>query len=397
MLRRDDVDAVTICTPSGVHADGAVAALDAGKHVVVEKPIDITLAAADRIIDAEKRSGKTVAVISQHRFDRPPRRSSQAVRDGHLGTITSAIASHAWWRGQTYYDSGDWRGTWALDGGGAVMNQTVHTINLMITTLGTPVEVFAYTACLAHERIEVEDTAVAVVKFASGALGIIHGTTAAYPGLDASLRVFGSKGSAVITNDELIFLHAERRDRPGDRHGTRRPGATRSPTTTSWSRTSSGWAAAHRRQLADFVDAVATGRAPRVGTAEARTSLSVILAMYESAGVRSSLGCACERRPRLAVNPIAYWLAGGMPDRTTRTLGPAFAELAEIGYTAVKADVPDDMAAEDYLPWLASFGLEPALSLYSGAFADRATHAEQAEAARGSSRPGRRRSASGTA
>ena len=133
------------------------------------------------------------------------------MRDGQLGTITSAIASHAWWRGQTYYDSGDWRGTWALDGGGAVMNQTVHTINLMITTLGTPVEVFAYTACLAHERIEVEDTAVAVVKFASGALGVIHGTTAAYPGLDASLRVFGSKGSAVITNDELVFLHAERR------------------------------------------------------------------------------------------------------------------------------------------------------------------------------------------
>ena len=214
MLRRDDIDAVTICTPSGLHADGAVAALDAGKHVVVEKPIDITLAAADRIIDAEKRSGKTVAVISQHRFDRSTEKVQQAVRDGHLGTITSAIASHAWWRGQSYYDSGDWRGTWALDGGGAVMNQTVHTINLMITTLGTPVEVFAYTGRLAHERIEVEDTAVAVVKFASGALGMIHGTTAAYPGLDASLRIFGSKGSAVITDDELVFLHANAGDAP---------------------------------------------------------------------------------------------------------------------------------------------------------------------------------------
>jgi inosose dehydratase len=87
-------------------------------------------------------------------------------------------------------------------------------------------------------------------------------------------------------------------------------------------------------------------------------------------------------RPRLAVNPIAYWLAGGVPDRTTRTLGPAFTELAEIGYTAVKADVPDDMAAEDYLPWLASFGLEPALSLYNGSFDDRETHQQQAEAAR---------------
>ena len=235
VLRRDDIDAVTICTPSGLHADGAVAALEAGKHVVVEKPIDITLAAADRIIDAEKRSGKTVAVISQHRFDRSTEKVPHAVRDGHLGTITSAIASHAWWRGQSYYDSGDWRGTWALDGGGAVMNQTVHTINLMITTLGTPVEVFAYTGCLAHERIEVEDTAVAVVKFASGALGIIHGTTAAYPGLDASLRVFGSKGSAVITDDELVFFHANAGDAP-EIGMQGRPRRTRSPTTTCWGR-----------------------------------------------------------------------------------------------------------------------------------------------------------------
>jgi UDP-N-acetyl-2-amino-2-deoxyglucuronate dehydrogenase len=282
MLRRDDIDAVTICTPSGLHADGAVAALDAGKHVVVEKPIDITLPAADRIIDAEKRSGKTVAVISQHRFDKSTEKVQQAVRDGHLGTITSAIASHAWWRGQSYYDSGDWRGTWALDGGGAVMNQTVHTINLMITTLGTPVEVFAYTACLAHERIEVEDTAVAVVKFASGALGMIHGTTAAYPGLDASLRVFGSKGSAVITDDELVFFHAHAGEAP--EIGMQAPVAenqvTDDDTLGPQDRPLGG---AHRRQFADFIDAVTTGRPPRVGTAEARTAVSVILAMYESA------------------------------------------------------------------------------------------------------------------
>jgi UDP-N-acetyl-2-amino-2-deoxyglucuronate dehydrogenase len=282
MLRRDDIDAVTICTPSGLHADGAVAALDAGKHVVVEKPIDITLPAADRIIDAEKRSGKTVAVISQHRFDKSTEKVQQAVRDGHLGTITSAIASHAWWRGQSYYDSGDWRGTWALDGGGAIMNQTVHTINLMITTLGTPVEVFAYTGCLAHERIEVEDTAVAVVKFASGALGMIHGTTAAYPGLDASLRIFGSKGSAVITDDELVFFHANVGDAP--EIGMQAPIAENQVTDADTLRPEDhGLGLGHRRQLADFIDAVSTGRAPRVGTDEARTAVSVILAMYESA------------------------------------------------------------------------------------------------------------------
>jgi UDP-N-acetyl-2-amino-2-deoxyglucuronate dehydrogenase len=242
----------------------------------------VSLAAVDRIIDAEKRSGRTVAVISQHRFDRSTEKVLQAVRDGHLGTVTSAIASHAWWRGQTYYDSGDWRGTWALDGGGAIMNQTVHTINLMVTAVGTPVEVFAYTGCLAHERIEVEDTAVAVVKFASGALGMIHGTTAAYPGLDASLRVFGSKGSAVISNDELVFLHGNAGDAP-EIAMSEMTGLNQVTADDALSPEDVPLGHAHRRQLADFVDAARTGRPPRVSTADARTSLSVILAMYESA------------------------------------------------------------------------------------------------------------------
>ena len=282
VLRRDDVDAVAICTPSGLHADGAVAALEAGKHVVVEKPLDTTLAAADRVIAAERRAGRTVAVISQHRFDPSTERVVRAVRDGHLGAITSAIASHAWWRGQSYYDSGEWRGTLALDGGGAVLNQTVHTIDLLVAVAGTPVEVFAYTACLAHERIEVEDTAVAVVKFASGALGMIHGTTAAYPGLDASLRVYGTKGSAVISDDELVFLHTN----PGDAPEIAMSELTGLNQVTPDDRTDPGdqpLGRAHRRQLADFVEAATTGRAPRVGTTQARTALAVVLAMYESA------------------------------------------------------------------------------------------------------------------
>ena len=146
---------------------------------------------------------------------------TQAVRDGSLGRITSAIVSHAWWRGQSYYDSGDWRGTWAMDGGGATMNQTVHTIDLMVSILGVPVEVFAYTACLAHERIEVEDTAVAVVKFDSGALGIIHATTAAYPGLDASLRIFGIQRIRSHLRRRTHIPPPEQRRSPRNRHAGR--------------------------------------------------------------------------------------------------------------------------------------------------------------------------------
>ncbi|SDO87971.1 Predicted dehydrogenase [Nakamurella panacisegetis] len=282
LLARPDIDAVTVCTPSGLHADVAVDALEAGKHVVVEKPIDISLGAADRIIAAEARSGRKVTVISQHRFDRSTEKVLDAVRAGHLGTVTSAIASHAWWRGQTYYDSGDWRGTWALDGGGAIMNQSVHTINLMVTTVGTPVEVFAHTACLAHERIEVEDTAAAVVKFSSGALGLIHGTTAAYPGLDASLRIFGTKGSAVISDDELVFFHENVGPAPEIQMSS---GTGLNQVTPDFrlDPADAGLGDAHQRQLADFVEAIRTDRQPRVSTTDARTSLAVILALYESA------------------------------------------------------------------------------------------------------------------
>ncbi len=282
LLASDEIDAVCVCVPSGLHADVAVAALEAGKHVVVEKPIEVSLEAADRLIAAETASGRTVAVVSQHRFDRSTEKVLDAVRAGRLGTVTSIIASHAWWRGQSYYDSGDWRGTWALDGGGATMNQTVHTINLLITMAGTPVEVFSYTACLAHERIEVEDTAVAVVRFDSGALGMIHATTAAYPGLDARLAVHGSKGSAVISDDGLIYFH----ETLGEAQEIAMSSGTAGNQVTDADRLNPaefGLGLSHRAQLSDFIEAVHTGRAPRVTTSDARTTLAVILAMYESA------------------------------------------------------------------------------------------------------------------
>ncbi|MBV9313878.1 MAG: Gfo/Idh/MocA family oxidoreductase [Pseudonocardia sp.] len=282
-LNRHDVDAVAVCTPSGTHADLAVAALRAGKHVVIEKPIDISLAAADRVIAAERECGRTIAVISQHRFDRSTEKVASAVRAGELGTLTSTNASCAWWRGQSYYDSGQWRGTRELDGGGATMNQAVHTIDLMLAVMGRPVEVFAYTALLAHERIEVEDTAVAVVRFASGALGTVHATTAAYPGLDASLRVFGTRGSAVIAGDELTFIY--RSQGPAAEIAMSESGAEVNQVTESdrlrpEERT---LGPAHQAQLRDFVQAVTHGTPVRVGTAQARAALAVVLGMYESA------------------------------------------------------------------------------------------------------------------
>jgi UDP-N-acetyl-2-amino-2-deoxyglucuronate dehydrogenase len=284
VLADPEVDAVSICTPSGTHADLAVAALRAGKHVMVEKPIDISLEAADRIIAAERASGAKVAVVSQHRFDPSTERVVAAIQAGELGRLTSGVAATAWWRGQSYYDSGRWRGTWAMDGGGAVMNQTIHTIDLLLAMLGVPTEVFAYSGRLAHERVEVEDTAVAVVRFAGGALGIIHGTTAAYPGLDASVRVFGTKGSAVISDDELVYFHHN----PGPAPELAMPlPMTETNQVTGAERLAAAdgprLGAAHVAQFADFVDAIGSGRPVRVGTKEARAVLAVVLSLYRSA------------------------------------------------------------------------------------------------------------------
>lgn len=288
-LARDDVDAVAVCTPSGLHADIAVAALNAGKHVVVEKPLDVSDDAADRVAAAEQRSGKTITVISQHRFDAASQLVHQAIRHGRLGRITSGVASIAWWRSQGYYDSGDWRGTWALDGGGALMNQGIHTVDLLMWMLGEPVEVFAWTDCVAHNGIEVEDIAVATVRFASGALAVIHATTAAYPGLTARLQVHGDRGSAVIDNDQLAYFHAAEPGAEAPSYGAAddgnqaqyllNPGAGASAAGSDPAALSD----AHTDQYRDFIDAIENGRPPLVTVAEASRTLAVVRAIYESA------------------------------------------------------------------------------------------------------------------
>lgn len=210
-LDAGEIDLAVICTPSGMHIEQSTAVLGRGIHVVLEKPLDVSVAkgrefAALAASAAER--GVLASVISQHRFDPASVIVRRAIEEDSFGRVTSAVVSMAWLRSQEYYDSGDWRGTWALDGGGAVINQGVHTVDLMRWFLGRPVEIYAHTAQLAHERIEIEDTATATVRFESGALAVIHCTTAAYPGLSARLQVHGSRGSAIIDNDALRYFHA---------------------------------------------------------------------------------------------------------------------------------------------------------------------------------------------
>ncbi|WP_394770495.1 Gfo/Idh/MocA family protein [Lacisediminihabitans sp.] len=281
-LAASEVDLVVICTPSGLHVQLAEEALAAGTHVVIEKPLDVTLPRARRIAalaaEAESR-GSVVSVISQHRFDPASVAVARAAHDGAFGRITSGVASVAWWRSQEYYDSGQWRGTWALDGGGAVMNQGVHTVDLLVWFLGRPVEIFAHTALLAHERVEVEDVAVATVRFESGALAVLHATTAAYPGLSVRLQVHGSEGSAVIDDDQLEYFYAagngEPRNQAAEQVGASDlRGGDKGP---------DGFIVGHLRQYEDIVDAIRTGRRPGVRVEDALVSLAVVRAVYLSA------------------------------------------------------------------------------------------------------------------
>jgi UDP-N-acetyl-2-amino-2-deoxyglucuronate dehydrogenase len=293
-LQAVDIDVVSVCTPTGRHGEIAIEALEAGKHVIIEKPAETTVAKTDEIIAAQRRAGTQVAVISQHRFDPATEVAVAAIGNGELGRLTSGIASIDWWRGQTYYDSGDWRGTWELDGGGALMNQGVHTVDLLVATLGRPVEVFAYTGTLAHERIEVEDVAVGVVRFENGALGVLHATTAAYPGLSARLQVHGDQGSIIIDNDKLTFIHLTASDSSAEERAYGQPGtsinqiadfpdASGAAEQTAGSNPGQLANDAHRRQYENFLAALAGTEALRVDLETNRQSIGIITGVYESA------------------------------------------------------------------------------------------------------------------
>jgi UDP-N-acetyl-2-amino-2-deoxyglucuronate dehydrogenase len=283
-LAAEEIDVVVVCTPTGRHGEVAIQALEAGKHVIVEKPAEITVPRTDEIIEAQRKAGRLVTVISQHRFDPATETTLAAIGKGELGRLTSGIASIDWWRGQSYYDSGDWRGTWELDGGGALMNQGVHTVDLLVAALGRPVEVFAYTGTLAHERIEVEDVAVGVVRFSSGALGVLHATTAAYPGLSARLQVHGDRGSAVIDNDQLAFFHATPE---GADPEEKLMGTTQATTPAAAEATASSnpgqLSDAHRLQYLNFLGALEGTETLRVDLETNRQSIGVITGVYESA------------------------------------------------------------------------------------------------------------------
>lgn len=288
----EEIDLVALATPSGLHIQQGLEVLAAGKHVVIEKPLDVDLSRAQEIEAAARKAaekGVVASVISQHRFDQASVAVADAVGKGRFGRLTSAIASVAWWRSQGYYDSGDWRGTWSMDGGGALMNQGVHTVDLLLWFMGRPVEINARTALLAHERIEVEDTAVATVTFENGGLAVLHATTAAYPGLTVRVQLMGSEGSAVVDNDQLAYFHAA--DAGGESADMGLQGGgnqaaqelAKYPAEEYEAKDPTVYPAGHVRQYRDILGAIADGRSPGVTVSDAVNALATVRAVYVSA------------------------------------------------------------------------------------------------------------------
>lgn len=277
-LRLPGVDVVCVCVPSGLHAEIGVRAARAGKHVVVEKPMDVTLAAADRLIAACKDSGVKLTVISQRRFENVFRKVHDLATNGGLGGQLLGTAELKWFRSQQYYESAEWRGTWELDGGGALMNQGVHYIDLLRWMMG-PVEwVSAVCETKAHTGIEVEDVALAHIKFTSGALASVDASTAAFPGLKERLELTGSNGTVVVESGVLTLLETREGLRDSELIGpqeTSQPSASSDPKMIS--------AGGHAAQLGDFLSAIEEEREPFVSGADGRAAIELILSIYESA------------------------------------------------------------------------------------------------------------------
>jgi UDP-N-acetyl-2-amino-2-deoxyglucuronate dehydrogenase len=262
-LGASDVTLVAICTPSGTHAALAEQALNEKKHVVIEKPLDVDLALARRLGAAATRAanqGVVVSVISQHRFDAGSAVIKQAIDAGRFGQLTSAVATVAWWRSDEYYASAGWRGTWELDGGGALMNQGVHTVDLMLWFMGRPVNIQAQALRTAHHAIEVEDTVVATITFESGAVGTLHATTAAFPGGRTRVSVHGTEGGAEVEDDRLSRLNVDgmKDDAPTD---VGEPGG-------------------HKAQYDDILAAIADGQLPAITVQDAIDALATVRAVY---------------------------------------------------------------------------------------------------------------------
>lgn len=279
-LEPKDIDAITIATPSGAHLEIALAAAKKGIHVLCEKPIEVTGKRAAALIAACTVSSVRLGIIYQARFDPCTILAKKAIDEGRLGKILMASCQMRWSRSQAYYDSAAWRGTWELDGGGCLMNQGIHSIDLLIHLVGQPVAVAAFQGPVTHDRIEVEDNLSATVRFASGAVGTIEASTSCSPGFPRRIEISGEKGTICIEDnrivrwgfDEVLPEDAEIIKQFSDSSDS--IGGAADPTAIN--------IVGHLQMVEDFIGSVLEERSPCVTGEEGKKSVDFICATYES-------------------------------------------------------------------------------------------------------------------
>jgi UDP-N-acetyl-2-amino-2-deoxyglucuronate dehydrogenase len=269
------MDLVVIGSPSGVHAEQGIAACRRGLHVLVEKPIDVSMARAETLVATAEKTGVRLGVLFQDRLKPDLVRLREFLAGGGLGRILVASARVKWHRPPEYYSASTWRGTKALDGGAALVNQGIHTVDLLLWLLGPVAAVRAFTATLLH-AIEGEDVALALLRFASGALATLESTTVAFPGYPRRVEISGTEGTVVVEGDRVVAADL-RNPSPGlVSAGDEGRASAATPVVAD--------ATPHRRVIEDFARAIATGATPACDGREGLRSLAVVEAVYAAAG-----------------------------------------------------------------------------------------------------------------
>ena len=284
LLKRPDVDAVCVTVPSGCHGEVTIRALEAGKHVLCEKPLEITTERIDVMAAAAKKAGRILAAVFQNRLGAGAQHLKGALDSGRFGRLAICSAYVKWWRAPEYFSGSSWKGTRSLDGGGALMNQAIHAVDLLQWLAGMPVRVGAQVRTRVH-AIEMEDTAVAWLEFQTGALGVIEAATSCYPGSRLRLEIAGERGTAILEDDRIVrwdFADV----RPGDEaiglgSSSSIGGGASDPKAIGQE--------GHRLLIADFADSIRTGRPPLIDACEARNAVAIIEAIYRSARTGSAV------------------------------------------------------------------------------------------------------------
>lgn len=273
LLQKEKIDIVSICTESGNHMEPAIAAAKAGKHVLLEKPIEVTLERADQLISACNSAGVKLGVIFQNRYQPGYLQLKKAVQDGLLGKLIAGNAYIKWYREEKYYSGSQWKGTLKGDGGAALINQGIHTIDLLLDIMGDVKNVYGQVKTVVHD-IEGEDLGMALLNFKNDAIGTIEGGTSLYPGYPERLEVFGENGSIILEGGQVVAWNIRGQENGSDKIQANKTSGSSDPMAVDYK--------LHMLQIDDMVKAILENREPLVNGEKARKSLALIQAIYQS-------------------------------------------------------------------------------------------------------------------